>query len=149
MISYYFYVSDLKNRIEKYLAKDLGIVYILFLATVFCLPCEVSYAVEVGCAGSNRNPAACSLAECIARHDLKDEICNQPRSCRGVFGCAALKSKLALNQNCIAAREYVDECFFLPHPGHVTANAEARNAIATCERKIALPEPEGCADPCP
>lgn len=109
----------------------------------------VVYAVEIGCAGSNRNPAACSFEECTARYAAQSAVCNTGNSCRGVFGCENLQAKKAANEQCIAKRNDVQGCYFLPDPGHEIQVAGLRDAIARCDRKISLPEPEGCGDPCP
>jgi len=107
-------------------------------------------AIEIGCAGSNRNPAACSEAECIARYTTMKNVCDQPASCTGISGCAELQRRLALHQQCIQLRNFQQECFFLPEPGHEIQVASRQNGIAKCNTKIALPVSQGgCADPCP
>ncbi len=123
-------------------------VYFIVIALLSAGIWGNAFSVEVGCAGPNRNPAACSLEECLARGAAKDAACSG-YSCQGVTGCAALQAKLAKGEACLAAREFVSLCYFVPHDGHVAAMAQVRNAIARCTRKIALPEPIGCADPCP
>ena len=149
MKSCFFCTNDFENKAKKYLAYDLRRVYKLLLFFAFCLISEMSYAVEIGCAGPNRNPAACSLEECYARQANKNTMCNQPRSCGGISGCAELQRRLGVNQSCLAAREFVGACFFVSDPGHDAAISQVRSAIATCNSRIALPEPVGCADPCP
>jgi hypothetical protein len=110
---------------------------------------QMAAAIEIGCAGSNRNPLACSESECTTRYLAMKAICNQPSSCERIVGCTELKRRLGLHQSCIAAREFVQGCFLLREPGHDEQIASRRNGIAKCSARIALPEPIGCADPCP
>ena len=76
-------------------------------------------------------------------------VCDQPASCTGIVGCAELQRRRALNVQCISLRQSVGACYIVPHAGHQQQIAQRRNMIAKCDRKIALPEPQGCADPCP
>lgn len=128
---------------------DAKSVFISLFVVVVILCSNTLGAVEIGCAGPNRNPAACSLEECLARGVAMHAICDQPSSCKGVFGCAELQRRRALNQQCIDLRNHVQGCYFLPDPNHDIQIAGLNNAIARCDHKISLPEPEGCADPCP
>jgi len=74
----------------------------------------------------------------------------QPKSCNGISGCAALKAMRQQWANCRDARNNINNtCFSGGNPGHQQAAASAALNVSNCDARIALPEPIGCEDPCP
>jgi hypothetical protein len=96
----------------------------------------------------------CPVAECIA---LQAQVhapgsCGPPApfACRNVTGCFTLRAMRQQWLNCYVARSRINvRCFGGGDIGHQTKAAEAIQHVYACDAIIALPEPEGCADPCP
>jgi hypothetical protein len=103
------------------------------------------------CAGAD--PAKCTPEICQVLEGNKVGICNVAESlgsCTGVFGCENLTARRDAWRNCMHARVSVTYgCFTPPHAGHVTQIESAAGAVAKCERKMMLLEPEGCEKRCP
>jgi hypothetical protein len=109
---------------------------------------------------SDSNPEMkCPLATCqflqsivksaAACGDFKAGV-QQPKSCNGISGCAALQAMRGRWEACRDARIDINvTCFSGGNPGHQTAADQAALNVANCSTRIALPEPTGCADPCP
>lgn len=97
------------------------------------------------------NPGACSVAECVALQANVTSSCKSGLSgCRPGDGCPVLRSKRQQWLDCYTARNIINNrCFFGGDEGHQIAAAQAIQNVGTCDSVIALPEPEGCADPCP
>jgi hypothetical protein len=96
----------------------------------------------------------CPVAECIA---LQAQVhapgsCGPPAplACRNVAGCFNLRAMRQQWLNCYIARNRINaRCFGGGDLGHQIAAAQAIQNVGACDAIIALPEPEGCADPCP
>lgn len=94
----------------------------------------------------------CPVAVCIALQDEVNRLCKTPAptSCRRISGCAALQAMRARWVACRDSRvEIRSVCFPAGEPGHDLQITMRNGNIADCDARIALPEPVGCADPCP
>lgn len=86
---------------------------------------------------TDADPNLCSVDECRSRQAIVHPTCDQPRSCNANnLTQAELKSRLAINQACLAARQNVQACFSGSDAGHNAAITAVQNAIATCQSKI-------------
>lgn len=96
----------------------------------------------------------CPVAECIALQALvhAPNSCGPPAplACRNVTGCFNLRAMRQQWLTCYIARNRINaRCFGGGDIGHQMAAAQAIQNVSACDAIIALPEPEGCADPCP
>jgi Novel toxin 16 len=94
----------------------------------------------------------CPELVCIALQDEVDLLCKSPAptSCNSISGCAALQAMRARWEACRDARLEINfTCWGGGNPGHLQAVTQTEINIANCDARIALPEPVGCADPCP
>jgi hypothetical protein len=96
----------------------------------------------------------CPVAECIALQAQvhAPDSCGPPAplACRNVTGCFNLRAMRQQWLNCYVARSRINvRCFGGGDMGHQIAAAQAIQNVYACDSIIALPEPEGCADPCP
>ena len=110
-------------------------------------------AADRGCLG---DPAltgrTCSEAECVALQGNVNGACKNPapRSCNNISGCGALRFEKGKWLACANARDIINaRCWGGGDSGHQQASAQAWQNVGNCEARIALPEPVGCADPCP
>jgi hypothetical protein len=103
------------------------------------------------CADTNPE-MVCPLATCITLQAAVVLNCKTPPplACRRISGCAALQAMRARWESCRDSRNTINAtCFGGGNPGHQQAAALADLNVRNCDARIALPEPEGCADPCP
>jgi hypothetical protein len=94
----------------------------------------------------------CPVEVCIALQDAVDLACKSPAptSCKNISGCSALLAMRARWESCRDARVTINAtCWGGGDGGHQQAITQANINIANCDARIALPEPVGCADPCP
>jgi hypothetical protein len=93
----------------------------------------------------------CPVAECITLQANVNSICKNPAplACRNVSGCFALRQERQHWLDCYTARTIINErCWNGGDLGHQEQAANAITQVGTCDQMIALPKPEGCADPC-
>ncbi|HTG33744.1 MAG TPA: hypothetical protein VLB76_12520 [Thermoanaerobaculia bacterium] len=93
----------------------------------------------------------CPVLECIALLADVNSICKTPapQACRNVSGCFALRQERQHWLDCYTARTIMnDRCWGGGDPGHQERAADAIKQVGACDRLIAMPEPQGCADPC-
>ena len=102
---------------------------------------------------STSNPLmTCPLAECITLQADVNASCKSPApvSCAGLSGCSVLQAEKTKWLACYAARSRIMvRCFGGGDLGHQQAATQAIQNVATCDARIKLPQPVGCADPCP
>jgi hypothetical protein len=94
----------------------------------------------------------CPEAVCIALQDQVDLLCKTPAptSCNSISGCSALQAMRARWVACRDARVEINvTCWGGGNAGHQQAVNQCNINISNCDARIALPEPTGCADPCP
>ena len=94
----------------------------------------------------------CPLAECIALQANVNAICKTPPpvSCSGLAGCNVLRRERQHWLDCYIARNIINaRCWAGGDLGHQQAAAQAIQNVGVCDARIALPDPIGCADPCP
>ncbi|MES1242911.1 MAG: hypothetical protein ABUT39_14950 [Acidobacteriota bacterium] len=94
----------------------------------------------------------CPLNVCIALQADVVLSCKTPApmSCAGITGCSLLQAEKTKWLACYAARSRINvTCFGGGNLGHQQAAAQAIQNVATCDVRIKLPRPVGCADPCP
>lgn len=104
-----------------------------------------------GCLDPTAN-VGCSVAECQGLQVNVNSACKNPAptSCRNIVGCNPLRAMKQRWLNCYTARTIINErCFAGGDIGHQQAAAQAIQNVSVCDARIALPEPVGCADPCP
>lgn len=93
----------------------------------------------------------CSVATCIALQDNVNALCKpKPAQCKPGEGCFNLRTKRQKFLNCYVARSTINVTCW--NGGDATHQGEAAYSIeqvGNCDAIIALPEPLGCADPCP
>lgn len=79
----------------------------------------------------------CTAGECRLRQANVHPTCDQPRSCGSIDASdkTELHNRLMINQQCLAARMNVSQCFSTSDTGHDQAIQAVRNAIATCQYK--------------
>lgn len=126
---------------------------ILTLATVF-MAAGLTMTGDAQAQCTESNPLMlCPLAVCQALQVTVEVVCKAPPAptkCRLVSGCAALRAMRQRWANCYEARNAINlTCFGGGDLGHQTQVWQVLKVIRDCDLKIALPEPEGCADPCP
>jgi hypothetical protein len=106
---------------------------------------------ERGCDAANPL-MLCPLAECIALQANVNSICKNPApvSCGGLEGCNVLRREKQHWLDCYTARNIINaRCWAGGDLGHQQAAAQAIQNVGICDARIALPDPIGCADPCP
>ena len=94
----------------------------------------------------------CPVEECIALQATVVLICKTPApvSCDETMGCNALRREKQHWLDCYIARNIINaRCWGGGDLGHQQAAAQAIQNVGWCEALIALPQPVGCADPCP
>jgi hypothetical protein len=94
----------------------------------------------------------CSEAECILLSDAVHEpdACGGTISCESLEGCATLRAMRQTWLNCYTRRIIVNaRCWANFDLDHQWQAAEAIRHVGVCDARIRLPEPVGCADPCP
>jgi len=90
--------------------------------------------------------AQCAVADrclegtCNALQSQVHPTCDQPRSCTNINSnnTTELTRRLLINQQCLAARTDVAQCFSNPDPGHQEAIDSVQRAIVTCRVKLGL-----------
>jgi hypothetical protein len=118
--------------------------------TVVALAAATPAVAQRGCDAANPL-MLCPLAECIALQADVTLRCKTPApsSCSGITGCSALRAMKQRWLDCAAARSRINaRCWAGGDPGHQQQVAQAYQNVATCDARIALPRPVGCADPC-
>jgi hypothetical protein len=106
-----------------------------------------------GCAFAiNCTPAECEVYQAAVK---SPDACgspaagNAPLSCAPGIGCSTLRARKQRWLSCYTARVIINEkCFLGGDLGHQQAAAQAATNLGNCDNIIALPEPEGCKDPC-
>jgi len=94
----------------------------------------------------------CSVATCLTLQANVNSACKGPApvSCNSLSGCNVLKREKSRWLQCYIARTTINtSCWAGGDAGHQQAASQAIQNVGTCDAKIALPEPVGCADPCP
>lgn len=94
----------------------------------------------------------CDVAQCLALQATVNAACKTPapNSCARISGCAALRQERSRWLQCYIARSTINSvCWSGGDAGHQQAAAQAAQNLGTCDARIALPEPVGCASPCP
>lgn len=94
----------------------------------------------------------CSVEECILLSDAvhAPDACGGASSCEPINGCSALRTMKSRWLNCYNRRIIVNaRCWSDFDLDHQWQAAEAARHMGICDAKIRLPQPEGCADPCP
>jgi hypothetical protein len=94
----------------------------------------------------------CSEVECVALQANVNSACKNPapRSCNSISGCGALRFEKGRWLACANARDIINaRCWGGGDPGHQQASAQAWQNVGNCTIRMRLPEPIGCADPCP
>ncbi len=84
------------------------------------------------------NADVCTAALCRQRQARVHPTCDVQRSCAAINANnkVELRRRLTINQNCLAARQNVSECFSNSDPGHDQAMIAVQNAIDACQSKI-------------
>ena len=94
----------------------------------------------------------CTELECVALQANVNNSCKNPApiSCNSISGCFLLRQEKQKWLSCYEARSIINaRCWSGGDFGHQQAAAQAIQNVGTCEARIALPQPTGCADPCP
>ncbi|PYQ07813.1 MAG: hypothetical protein DMF82_02840 [Acidobacteria bacterium] len=94
----------------------------------------------------------CSEAECILLSDAvhAPDACGGVSSCEDISGCSALTAMRQKWLNCYTRRITVNaRCWSNFDLDHQWQAAEAIRHVGVCDERMKLPQPEGCADPCP
>ena len=94
----------------------------------------------------------CSEAECILLSDAvhAPDACGGTASCETMAGCTALRAMRQNWLNCYQRRIIVNaRCWSNFDLDHQWQAAEAIRHVGVCDARIRLPQPTGCADPCP
>ena len=111
------------------------------------------FSADAGAQCSTANPMmTCPLAECVALQADVTLNCKTPPpvSCAGISGCSLLQAEKSKWLACYASRSKINvRCFGGGDLGHQQAAAQAIQNVGTCDARIKLPRPVGCADPCP
>jgi hypothetical protein len=93
-----------------------------------------------------------SVAECILLSDAVHaaDACGGTISCERITGCSALRAMRQTWLNCYQRRIIVNaRCWSNFDLDHQWQAAEAIRHVGVCDARIRLPQPTGCADPCP
>ena len=94
----------------------------------------------------------CDVSVCIALQANVNSICKSPApvSCNSLSGCNVLQRERQHWLDCYTARTIINNtCWGGGDLGHQEAEANAITQVGICSSRIALPQPVGCADPCP
>lgn len=94
----------------------------------------------------------CPVSVCIALQANVVSICKSPApvSCNSLSGCNVLQRERQHWLDCYTARTIINNtCWGGGDLGHQQAEANAITQVGICSDRIALPQPVGCADPCP
>lgn len=94
----------------------------------------------------------CPVSVCIALQANVNSICKMPApvSCNSLSGCNVLRRERQHWLDCYTARTIINNtCWGGGDLGHQEAEANAITQVGICTARIALPDPVGCADPCP
>ncbi|HEY2943286.1 MAG TPA: hypothetical protein VGN09_12705 [Vicinamibacteria bacterium] len=94
----------------------------------------------------------CSVEECILLSDAvhAPDACGGASSCETMTGCSALQQMRQRWLNCYTRRITVNaRCWSDFDLDHQWQAAEAIRHEGICAARMRLPQPEGCADPCP
>ena len=119
------------------------------LATVALFLSLGGPAHAAGCADPTAN-VGCSLAECLALQADVNATKAGLSSCNSITGCSLLRSMKSRWLAHYEARSRINtRCYAGGDLGHQQAAAQAIQNVSNCDARIALPEPVGCADPCP
>ena len=81
----------------------------------------------------------------------EDTACAGKKSCERIAtGCSDLRAMRGIWLVCYTARSIINSrCYAGGDWNHQREAAEAIRHVGICDKVIALPEPIGCADPCP
>lgn len=91
----------------------------------------------------------CTVAECEALQ-ANVNATKGAIACRRVSGCGALQFQRQRWLDHYQARNIINNrCYAGGDWEHQDQAANAISHVGKCDARIALPEPEGCADPCP
>jgi len=138
----------MKAHLPSTLAQRVGMAALL--CSVWLAPAPVEAR---GCSDPASAPfLTCSVAECVALQADVDSKCKSPppTRCSLITGCSNLKAMEARFRNCALARDLINgRCWGGGDPGHRAASGQAWTGVSKCVARQALPEPIGCADPCP
>ena len=98
------------------------------LSTLLSLPAQAQCS----------NADQCTPDVCRQRQSRVHPTCDQPRSCANISANnkPELRRRLTINQQCLAARMNVAQCFSNSDPGHDQAIIAVQNAIDACQDKI-------------
>jgi len=94
----------------------------------------------------------CSVEECVLLSDAvhAPDACGGVSSCEDIEGCALLQAMRQKWLNCYTRRITVNaRCWSNFDLDHQWQAAEAIRHVGVCDERMKLPQPEGCADPCP
>jgi hypothetical protein len=123
------------------------------LAAVLVLLLGGAHPAEAQRACDAANPLMlCDVTVCIALQANVNSICKNPApvSCADLSGCNVLKRERQHWLDCYTARTIINNtCWGGGDLGHQEAEASAITQVGVCSNMIALPQPVGCADPCP
>jgi hypothetical protein len=82
----------------------------------------------------------CTAQECGTRQNNVHPTCDVPRSCGSIAATSAnraeLQRRLQLNQNCLAARTNVSQCFSNADTCHDQQFIDIRSSIQAYENKL-------------
>jgi hypothetical protein len=124
-------------------------LFALFASIVGTSDARADRACEVDPATSGRT---CSMAECLTLQASVHSACKNPTptSCTRISGCSPLKAERSRWLECYVARTTINSrCWSGGDAGHQRAAAQSIQNVSTCDARIALPRPVGCAAPCP
>lgn len=130
-----------KLRIPKLTPAALALAAGLFFAGQAGAQCDVNNPLML-----------CPLSVCVTLQADVTLSCKTPPpvSCAGLSGCGVLQAEKTKWLACYAARSRINvTCFGGGDLGHQQAAAQAIMNVSTCDARIRLPQPVGCADPCP
>lgn len=93
----------------------------------------------------------CPVEVCTALQDDVNRICKpKPKRCSNITGCFNLRQTRQRFLDCYAARSRINvTCWDGGDPRHQAEQVDAIEQVYVCEARMRLPEPIGCADPCP
>lgn len=125
---------------------------VLLLPVVLLLVLAVAPRAGAERACREDNPLMkCPVEVCIALQDDVNRICKpKPKACQNTTGCFNLRQTRQRFLDCYAARSRINvTCWDGGDPRHQAEQIEAIEQVYVCEARMRLPEPIGCADPCP
>ena len=142
-----------KPRFERspFARAALAALAALTAITAFLGPAAEAALAQRGCDAANPL-MLCPLAVCIALQVNVNSICKSPApvSCNSLSGCNVLQRERQHWLDCYTARTIINNtCWGGGDLGHQEAEANAITQVGVCSARIALPQPIGCADPCP